>query len=270
MNKTISTNIQILIDTNIYLDFYRSNNDSIKILSEVAPHFDKIILTDQIILEFERNREIVIKDLKKKFESESKLDNISSAYLHNLPEFSELIEAQKSYQDKRQLVINAINEIFESPEKDPVYTFFYEMVDAFHSSGNILATTDEIIAKAQKRKLIGNPPTSSGYSVGDEINWEIILANVKENIILVGRDNTYTNNFSFLKKEFHLNTGKQINTLTDRLTQALKAVGATPTKESIEAEQKMLEELKKFNAFWAHNINKGSSDSISEVETLSP
>lgn len=60
-----STKVKILIDTNIYLNFYRSKKDSIKLLSELAKHFDKIILTDQIIQEFERNREVVINEMKR-------------------------------------------------------------------------------------------------------------------------------------------------------------------------------------------------------------
>lgn len=57
--------MKLLIDTNIYLDFYRSNKNSIQLLNELSKHFDNIILTDQIIQEFERNRETVIKALKK-------------------------------------------------------------------------------------------------------------------------------------------------------------------------------------------------------------
>ena len=200
-------NIKLLIDTNIYLDFYRSTKDAIQLLSELSKHFDKVIPTDQIIQEFEWNREVVIKTMKKSFESESKLDNISSSYLKNLPEFAALVSDQKDYQQRRKEVITAIDTILKSPEKDPVYSFFADMVSTCRANDAILHTTDEIFQKAQKRKLVGNPPTSSGFSIGDEINWEIVLANVKDNVILIGRDNTYTSNFSFLKRDFHLNTG---------------------------------------------------------------
>ncbi|ANF50279.1 hypothetical protein A0O34_07010 [Chryseobacterium glaciei] len=245
-------NVKLLIDTNIYLDFYRSNKDSIQLLSELSKHFDKIVLTDQIVMEFERNREVVIKALKKSFESESDLENISSAYLQNLPEFAALVSAQKDYRKRRNDVIAAIDTILESPEKDPVYAFFADMVSECRKNNAILNTTDEIIQKAQKRKLVGNPPTSSGFSIGDEINWEIVLTNVKENIILIGRDNTYTTNFSFLKRDFHLNTGCLITKLTNSITEALKEIGIAMTAELEEVEQKMLGELKAYNEFWKH------------------
>ncbi|WP_312746704.1 PIN domain-containing protein [Sphingobacterium multivorum] len=251
--------VKLLIDTNIYLDFYRSNKDSIQLLSELSKHFDKIILTDQIIQEFERNREVVLKTLRSNFELESRLKYISSAYLQNIPEFITLCAVQKEYEKSRKDVIAAIDNILESPEKDPVYSFFLEMVSECRKNNSILNTTDEIIKKAHKRKLVGNPPTSSGYSIGDEINWEIVIANIKENIILIGRDNTYTTNFSFLKRDFHLHTGCLISKVTNSITEALKEIGFNMTTELENVEQKMLDELKAYNEFWKYSSKQDES-----------
>ncbi|MGE8534834.1 MAG: PIN domain-containing protein [Chryseobacterium sp.] len=245
------SSIKLLIDTNIYLDFYRSNKDSIQLLSELSKHFDKIILTDQIIQEFERNREVVIQTMKKSFESESNLQYVSSAYLQNLPEFTVLLTTLKEYQNQRKEVVAAIDTILESPEKDPIYSFFVDMIRESRKNNTLLDTTDEIISKAHKRKLTGNPPTSSGFSIGDEINWEIVLANVKENIIIIGRDNTFTNNFSFLKRDFHLRTGHLILKQTNSITGALKEIGIATSAELEVVEKNMLEELKT-NEFWKH------------------
>jgi hypothetical protein len=254
--------VRLLIDTNIYLDFYRSNKHSIQILSGLSEHFDKIILTDQIIQEFERNREIVLKGLKASFESESKLKYISSAYLDNLPEFSKLRKAQNYYDVCRTEVNEALNSIIESPEKDPIYSFFTDMVRECTKMNTILNTTDEIIQRAHKRKLIGNPPTSSGFSIGDEINWEIVCANLKENIILIGRDSTYTTNFSFLKRDFHRNTGCIITHLTDSITVALKEIGFAMSPGLEDLEQKMLDELKGYNEYWTspNSLNDKKND----------
>ena len=72
--------MKILIDTNIFLDFYRSNSQPVNIFNTLKEDIGKIILTDQIIQEFDRSREAVIKTLKQKFQFESKLDNFSSSY----------------------------------------------------------------------------------------------------------------------------------------------------------------------------------------------
>lgn len=241
---------KILIDTNIYLDFYRSNKDALKLFDELVSHYESIILTDQIIQEFERSREKVIKTVIQNFESESKLENFSSSFLQNINEFKELIEIQRKYKSKKTEVNKAISEILNDPSKDPIATFFNEFVNESLNNERILYTTDVIVEKAKKRKLVGNPPTSDKYSIGDEINWEIILANVKEDIIIVGRDNTYNDNFSFLKKDFHKNTGHFIISLTDSITKALKEIGIETSDELKKAENSLIDDLKHSSEFW--------------------
>ncbi|MCP9751260.1 PIN domain-containing protein [Ferruginibacter sp. HRS2-29] len=242
--------MKILIDTNIYLDFYRSNNETLKLFKELVNHFDKIILTDQIIFEFERSREGVIKKVRQNFEAESRIENFSSSYLQDLSEFKDLIELQKQYKVKRTTLINKLNENLEDPSKDPVASFFKEFVDESLKNDKIYRTTEDIIQKANNRKLIGNPPTSDKYSIGDEINWELVIANVKEDIIIVGRDNTYNDNLSFLKKDFHKNTGHLIKGLTDSITKALGSVGVETNQELKDAEEKLIGEIKSYNEYW--------------------
>lgn len=250
--KVHTNNVKLLIDTNIYFDFYRSKKNSIELLIELSEHYDKIILTDQIIQEFERNREGVINTMKRGFESESQIQHISSAYLNNLPEFTALLNSLENYKKRRKDVISAIDKIIESPEEDPISLFFTDMIRDCRENDRILYTTDEVMNKAHRRKLVGNPPTSSGISIGDEINWEIVLANVKEDIIIIGRDNTYTNNFSFLKRDFYLRTGRFILKHTNSITEALKEIGVATSTELEDVEKNMINELKNYNEYWKH------------------
>jgi predicted nucleic acid-binding protein len=247
--------MKILIDTNIYLDFYRSNNEALKLFDEMEAHFDRIILTDQIIMEFERSRESVIRKVKQSFESESQLENFSSSYLQTLPAFKDLVELQKQYLNKRKELSSVITDSIKSQVNDPVAAFFKRLVSESYKNDTIYVTTEEIINKAHKRKLIGNPPTTADkYSIGDEINWEIILNNVKEDIIIVGRDNTFRDNFSFLQKDFHRHTGKFIVKLTDRITEALQDAGVETSEDLSNAETKMIEEIQHSNDFWRKSL----------------
>lgn len=245
--------MKILIDTNIFLDFYRSNNQPINIFNTLTEHIDKIILTDQIIQEFDRSRESVIKKLKQNFQSESNLHNFSSSYLKNLSEFNELTQLQKLYQAKQKEVVNRIDEILKDPSLDPIANFFKEFVNESFKQNRVLYTTDNIIQNAEKRKKIGNPPTSDKYSIGDEINWEIVLENLQEDIVIVGRDNTYSDNFTFLQKDFHKKTGCYVISLTEKITNALNTSGIVTTKELVEEENKIIEEVKHYNQFWRHH-----------------
>ncbi|WP_125717893.1 PIN-like domain-containing protein [Flavobacterium ustbae] len=246
--------MKILIDTNIFLDFYRSNGTSIHIFSTLIENIDHFIVTDQIIQEFERSREGVIKSVQQRFQIESKLENFSSSYLQNLEEFQKLVEIQKQYVTQQKKVGLSIAEILKDSSKDPIANYFKEFVNESLKQNRMLYTTDEIINKAIKRKNIGNPPTSNKFSIGDEINWEIIIANIHEDIILVGRDNTYTNNLTFLQKDFHKQTGYNVVDLTERISVALEKAGIEITEALIKEEDKVIEDLKHYDEFWKYKV----------------
>ena len=238
------------------MDFYRTNSHPVNIFNALKENINSIILTDQIIQEFERSREVVLNGVKQRFQSESKLENFSSSYLQNLDEFKDLIDLQKKYKSKQKEVLDRINEIIKNPSLDPIATYFKEFVNESIKQNMVLYTTDDIIFKADRRKKIGNPPVSDKYSIGDEINWEIVLENVKDDLIIVGRDNTFTNNLNFLQKDFHKKSGKIIHSLTDSIYKALESAGINTSNDLKEEESKALEELKHFNEFWKYDSKK--------------
>lgn len=245
--------MKILIDTNIFLDFYRTNNHPVEIFNLLKDNISSIIITDQIIQEFERNREIVLNNIKQKFQMESKLENFSSSYVQNIEEFKQLVEIQKSYKIKQKEILEKINLVIHDPSLDPIAIYFKELIDDAYRKDIVYFTTDEIITKADKRKKIGNPPVSNKYSIGDEINWEIVLANLKEDIIIVGRDSTYNSNFNFLRKDFHKQTGKIIYGPTDLITKALEMLGIKTDENIAIQESKAIKDIENFNEFWKHN-----------------
>ncbi len=235
--------MKILIDTNIYLDFYRASHHNDSIFELLERNFESIIITDQIVMEFDRNREKILLDLKLRFSNESKIDQFSSLFLLTKKEFNALSKAQSTYNKERRALIEIINKAITEPSTDSVYVFFNKLVDQIISAGNQFVTTDEILTRAINRKRIGNPPISDKYTVGDEINWEIILENVNEDIILVGRDDTYTKNFFFLQKEFHKKTGYHIQALESYITDAISKLGIQVDESIKEDETQAVKEI---------------------------
>ena len=70
MVKRENNNWLIFVDTNIWLDFYRKDGtDAVKQIEALARHKDRLIVTDQVFMEFLKNRQNVIgatiKDMKK-------------------------------------------------------------------------------------------------------------------------------------------------------------------------------------------------------------
>ncbi|WP_146217457.1 PIN domain-containing protein [Chitinophaga sp. S165] len=245
--------MKILIDTNIYLDFYRSNKEGIILLSELIALDGVIILTDQIIQEFERSREKVLRNVLKNFEQESRLGGFTSSLLSDMEDFRELEKARKLYNNKKDKVIKLITAMLDDPSEDKIAVFFKQLVNKAIAGNKVWYTDDEIIKNAHSRKLIGNPPTTiDKYSIGDEINWEIVLRHIDEDTIIVGRDNAFYDNFSFLAKEFKKLTGHSLKGVTDRITNALKIVGIRPGDVVETAEKLLMRSMEESNysEFW--------------------
>lgn len=237
--------MKILIDTNIYLDFYRASHHSEAVFELLEANYHSVILTDQIVYEFDRNREAILLDLKRRFNEESKIDKFASLFLLSTKEFKSLRDAQDEYNRERQTLLDLIDKAIREPSTDSLYVFFNRFVEAVIDSGNYFTTSDEIVHRAEKRKRIGNPPISNKFTIGDEINWEMILENISEDIILVGRDDTYTKNFFFLQKEFHKKTGFHIAALESLITDALDKLGVSVSESVKQEEHKAIDEIKK-------------------------
>jgi hypothetical protein len=119
---------------------------------------------------------------------------------------------------------------------DPVAQRVHEMLVYLRSDEYRI--TDLCIARAQRRKLLGNPPTSNDkYSMGDELTWEMILDNLDDDLIIVTRDHTYHDSQSLLEEELFERTKHHIILLTDKLSEALRALGETPSPQLIREEK---------------------------------
>ncbi len=210
---------KIIIDTNKLLEIleYWTIDDINKYLGQS----NAIIFTEQIYEEFLRNsekvknwcltKEIFIDDLKKygcNKEIVKDIENINK----DISQIKEKIRI--NFNNKRSILCAII--------KNKV----------------VVNTTEEIIKKARLRKEKGNPP-SSGTSIGDEIIWESLL-NLNDNIIIVTKDNTWSENEYFLKTEYEYVTKKQLIKFESKLDKA---------KDLIGEQDKMLEELERRNSF---------------------
>ncbi len=99
--------------------------------------------------------------------------------------------------------------------------------------------------EAHRRKLLGNPPTSAKkQTIGDEANWEVLLECCREDLILWTRDGTYAENEDYLAAEYKHRTGKYLLLITERFSDAIKRMGASPSQDLIDQEQKLADEVK--------------------------
>lgn len=236
---------KIYIDTNCYVDFYQVALDNVAVLDVLARYHASLVVTDQTISEFRRNRVRTLNWLLREFKKSVEVRKpYTTAILKDLPAHKELAGILEGYKKKAQEVVRFLQTLLENEVVDPVAQRVFALWD--ESAIQKYNTTDDLVQRAQRRKLLGNPPTSDDkYTVGDEVIWEIILANANDDFIVVTRDRTYFENQSMLRDEFLAQTGKKLLLVTDRFSVALETIGQTPPKEVIDAETTLLQRIER-------------------------
>ena len=243
----------VFVDTNKYLDAYRSDNElSISLLEKLLPILPQIITSSQVEMEFEKNRQKVIREA---------LDQISTNFdKPRIPAFlsdqkgttkilNEFNDCKKRVNDLKKKVTN----ILKNPRThDPVFKISQKIFRGVspYNLGRDKNIRHEIRELAQKRFQLGYPPRKNDdTSMGDAVNWEWIIncaSSAKRNIIIVSRDRDYGEHIDgrsylndWLAKEFEerVPKGKKV-VLFQRLSDALKALEITVTEEESEAENR--------------------------------
>ncbi|WP_425396472.1 PIN domain-containing protein [Aeoliella sp.] len=242
------------VDTNIFLDFYRSGNGAtLKLLERLKPVKDRIICTYQVEMEFLKNRQNVLLESYKKIKN-PELPQPPAIFADSATNTS-LKSISKEAQKKTKLLKKRIVTLLRQPKSnDVVYQVLEEI---FHSESEHVLTRDmdirhRVKRKAHRRFLLGYPPRkASDTSYGDALNWEWFLTCARElrgKFIIVSRDGDYgitIDDQSYLNdqlfQEFRDRVGQKSIIFTNRLSSALEAMDvAVPSKE-VEAESQQLE-----------------------------
>jgi hypothetical protein len=252
--KTPKKSIQAwaFVDTNIYLDFYRSNNEArLQLLDKIENSSDRIISTYQVQMEFLKNRQAEL------------LKTISGLKTSNPPVPAVVSDGH---------ILSCSNKIRESSKKREEYLksraermlkqpkandkVFQVLDKIFSSEASHVLTRDMPIRQkikrlAWRRFILGYPPRKgSDTSIGDALNWEWVIhcaSQLKGKFYIVSRDSDFGVEFNRncylndqLKSEFRERVGNKSIILTNKLSDVLKALEVKVTKEELEAEEEMI------------------------------
>ncbi len=212
--------MKVLIDTNVYLDFYRSHNESLAILDELKKIKSSLIFVDQIRNEFLRNRVKIIKMVIKSVADSNKSSLFTSALINESPELTQIKSKQDEIKDLSKLLTQGLTDILNDTQKDKIFCTFEELYRDIAVTN--YEASESAYLKALKRRDLGAPPGTDPVTVGDQLIWETLLENLKENLILVTRDKTYIENEWILKQEFKDKTKHELVLITNRVTDAIK------------------------------------------------
>jgi predicted nucleic acid-binding protein len=230
---------KIYTDTNWFLNFYRKALDDLALLDELAKYKGTLIITRQTINEFLRNRVTTLKGVISEFKKSVDVrPPHTTALLRSFPAHEELKSITEDYKKKSKEVLDYLRQVIEDDKKDPVVQKLLALWD--DATVTKLETSDELVDKAFKRKLLGNPPTSPGkHTIGDELIWELLLVNMKEDLVVVTGDRTFLENKALLQEEFSSRTGKTLILITEEFSSALKADGKIPSEKLIDVEKQI-------------------------------
>jgi rRNA-processing protein FCF1 len=184
--------MQLFIDTNILLSFYALNQEDLGELRKLADRVINkevtLLITDQIIDEFYRNREQRIEGSLKSFYGQTfnpQLPQICESYPE---EADKLRSALKDYEQAHSVMVArlAIDIKAKNLQTDQIIRSFFE-------NGHKVELDQAIIDRARLRMGVGNPPGKNN-SLGDAINWECLLNVVPDqtDLFLISGDKDYS------------------------------------------------------------------------------
>lgn len=249
----------LFVDTNVLLDFYRIRNTdiSIRYLEQLEACKDRLIIGSQIEMEYKKNRQAVIIESLEKFRTD--WSRLTVPALVSEHQAVQMVEKKKKELDVQKKKVDAkIKKMLTDPvHHDRVYQCLQRLFK-HDSSFNLTREGKErftIRNLARKRFVLGYPSRKrNDVSIGDAINWELIVRCCQESgkhVVIVSRDNDYGGTHAgesylndWLKQEFIERVSKRRKMiLTDKLSRGLKIVHAAVTNEMEKAEEEFLTEV---------------------------
>lgn len=249
----------LFVDTNIWLDFYRAQNEAyLGLLEKVEGIKSQIIVTHQLETEFKKNRQQVIVNSIRVLQEHIPRKVPSVGVLAQKQEFKMLGKDIEKATARIKNLQTQLLSLVESPaERDKVFQAINRI---FHKEdGLVLSRGDmhkelrnSIRDRAHRRFLHGCPPRkSSDTSYGDAINWEWMVECAISNsaeLVIVSRDadygithdkKSYINDH--LRHEFSNRVSQRRKLLLyTKLSDALKHFKVAVTQEQVKAEAEFI------------------------------
>ena len=184
--------MKIIIDTNIYLNFYRlQGKQSIKMLQNLIKLLEdkkiQLVLPKQIEDEFIRNKESVYSEHVLKFAENLSVKLTIPLLIKDSPNVKQLnnvikrlnVLSKKVVEDYKKRVLNSNSKI-------------NKLLNKLFGLAIKLEDTGDILQLAYFRTLRGNPPRKKNSTFGDAIIWESILENcIDDDLVFISGDGDF-------------------------------------------------------------------------------
>ena len=189
--------MHVFVDTNILLSFYHYSSDELDALNDVFANHEHgsatVYVTEQVKDVFVRNRDGKIEDALKKFKS-SKIHPQFPSFMKGYEEYGRLREIAREAKELNRCILEKVNDAIEKEELRAD-----ELITSIFTESESTKVTAKRLNAANTRLARGNPPGKNS-SLGDAINWEILLEKVpeKNDIHIISADGDF---YSTLNEE---------------------------------------------------------------------
>lgn len=189
--------IHVFIDANIYLRFFAYSADTLSELEKLhaLSEADKVTLylTDQVKREIARNRDAEVDRALARFENSFSLPEVPR-FASSFKEAAALNEASKALSASKSALRERLDADIASGSLPAD-----ESIDKLEAASTVLEIEEKHIVAARDRRDLGDPPGKRD-SLGDQVNWEVLLDNVPKgsDLHLITQDGDF---FSKLAKD---------------------------------------------------------------------
>lgn len=179
----------LFIDTNVLLSFYAFAKDDLEQLDKLVKLIHaksiKLYLTQQVVDEFMRNREANLANSLKEFRGHA--IRACPSFMRDLKDYAKYDKALSEFNKTSEKLLDAATK--QANEGTLLADTLFADLKA---KAKVIGVSDEAHEAAYLRKRLGNPPGKQG-SIGDELNWELLLSEVPDgtDLHIISKDKDY-------------------------------------------------------------------------------
>ncbi len=170
----------LFLDTNVFLSFFHFAKDDLEALRQLAVLVKRdrvtLLLPDQVVREFHRNRDGKVADALKQVEN-ARLPAEYPRFCQDLPEYRQLRSQLDEYEKTRKALLEKVRAAAEGRKLAAD-----KVTEELFKAATGIEITPEIFARADLRYRRGDPPGKQDKreSIGDALNWEALLSMKEE------------------------------------------------------------------------------------------
>ena len=195
MSTSPKQGTHLFIDTNILLNFFAYSKDDLdqleKLINILETKVVKLYLTRQVVNEFYRNRENKLSEAFDTFRPTTTPG--CPRVMVGLPQYPAYEKALRDFKTSKAALTEAATAQAEARAllADQLFIRLLEQT-------NVIEISSEAYQAADRRARLGNPPGKGGNTIGDELNWELLLESLPEgsDLHVVTKDGDYASKFA--------------------------------------------------------------------------